>query len=477
MQIKEIFDQVMTYQFTEEEIQQQKEKVFSEIPALDLIAPCKIDEGILRLSEEEKKRYVELYSRENLSICFFIPASGSGSRMFQFLYEFLEEPTDENRSQVERFLNLISEFAFFKQIPKKMQRLIQDQSIDFEEIVSYLLNKEGLGYGHLPKGLIPFHSNDLFILNPFQEQILQGSQLNNDNFSFHFTIQSSFEDEIHRGIKNIEGITGSQFNVSYSEQSVASNSIAFNDEGEICCKNEGELLTRPAGHGALLPQLNSISEELIFIKNIDNVQHFKNSSETTEIWKEIGGMLIDFKNKSKELFENPSVEGLIDLNKDFQVYSEVEIENCTSLNEIRKMLNRPSRVCGMVKNEGQAGGGPFWIKDGNSVSKQIIEKAQISKKGDQYKVMLQSTHFNPVMIALSPISLEGAKFDLEEFGAKDNYFIVKKKHHGQNIRYIELPGLWNGGMAHWNTIFVEIPLHVFSPVKTVLDLLDDAHKA
>lgn len=467
----------MIYQFSEAEIQAQKNKVFNENPSLELVAPCRIGEGILRLSDEDKKHYIDIYTKENASICFFIPASGSGSRMFQFLYEFLEEPTDENRSQVERFLNLISEFAFFKQIPKEIQRAINDQTMDFEEIVSYLLNQDGLGYGHLPKGLIPFHSNDLFILNPFQEQILQGSQLENDNFSFHFTIQSDFEKEIHRGIKNIEGITGSSFNVSFSEQSIASNSIAFKEDGEICCREEGELLTRPAGHGALLPQLNSINEEIIFIKNIDNVQHFKNSSGTTEIWKELGGMLLEFKKQAKKIFESPNKEELLKLNETFEIYSDEEMENCNSANEIRKILNRPTRVCGMVKNEGQPGGGPFWIKDGNVVTKQIVEKAQISKKGDQYKLMLQSSHFNPVMIAASPISLEGLKFDLENFKAENNYFIVRKKHHGQTIRYIELPGLWNGGMAHWNTIFIEIPLSAFSPVKTVLDLLDDAHKA
>jgi hypothetical protein len=165
------------------------------------------------------------------------------------------------------------------------------------------------------------------------------------------------------------------------------------------------------------------------------------------------------------------------LNKRFQVYSLSEISSCTTEQAIRDLLNRPTRVCGMVKNEGQPGGGPFWVNENGIISKQIVEKAQISMKGDQYKLMVQSTHFNPVMIVASPASVSGEKFDLNNFKDDSKYFIVRKKHHGQTIRYIELPGLWNGGMAHWNTLFVEIPSSTFSPVKTVLDLLGEAHKA
>jgi hypothetical protein len=148
----------------------------------------------------------------------------------------------------------------------------------------------------------------------------------------------------------------------------------------------------------------------------------------------------------------------------------------TSDESIVKILNRPIRVCGMVKNEGQPGGGPFWVNDNGVVSKQIVEKAQISMRSDQYRLMVQSTHFNPVMIAASALSLDGEKLDLVDFKDDSKYFIVNKRHHGQKIRFLELPGLWNGCMANWNTIFVEIPSETFSPVKTVLDLLEEAHK-
>lgn len=466
----------MTNPFSNEEIKNQKQKVFGENPSLELLAPCKIGEGIVRLTDEEKKQYELIYTKENVPICFFIPASGSGSRMFQFLYEFLEEPNDENRSQVERFLNSIAEFAFFKQIPKEMQVAIKEQAIDIEKIVSYLLNVEGLGFGHKPKGLIPFHSNDPFILNPFQQQILQGAQLKNDVFSFHFTVQTAFQNEIQEGISQVEGLTGSKFDVSYSEQSFSTNAIAFTEDGEICMDENQQFVTRPAGHGALLSHLNTIQEEIVFIKNIDNVQHYNNSAETLKTWKVLGGLLLSFKKEANELFQKPTIAGLIDLNRKYQLYSPSEMEACKTANEIKSLLNRPTRVCGMVKNEGQAGGGPFWVKEKGVVTKQIVEKAQISMKGEQYKLMVQSTHFNPVMIALSSISLDGKKLELENYMDDSKYFIVRKKHHKQNIRYMELPGLWNGSMARWNTLFVEIPSATFSPVKTVLDLLGNAHK-
>jgi hypothetical protein len=243
----------------------------------------------------------------------------------------------------------------------------------------------------------------------------------------------------------------------------------------VFLNDENEIVSRPAGHGALLLHLNNIDNEIIFIKNIDNVQHPKNIDIAMNTWQELGGVLLQFKEDASEVFLNPTIESLIDLNKKYQVYSESQIEKCKSAEDIRVLLNRPTRVCGMVKNEGQPGGGPFWINDQGMISKQIVEKSQISTKLSQLELMNQSTHFNPVLIATSSISLEGQNFELSKFRDDDKYFIVNKQHHGQKIRFIELPGLWNGGMAFWNTIFVEVPNGAFSPVKTVLDLLGENH--
>ncbi len=460
----------MKYQFTDEEIHDQKLKVFSENPELELIAPCKISEGILRLTSTEKDKYSEIYRKHQTPISFFIPASGSGSRMFQFLYDFLDEPNDENRSQVERFLNSISDFAFFKQIPSEMQTVLQNQSISFEEIVAYLLDQDGLNFGHLPKGLIPFHNNETDILNPFQEQVIHGTELGNTELSFHFTIQLAYENEIQHAIQSIK-----TSKTTFSEQSIETNSIAFKEDGEVCLNSENEIISRPSGHGALLSHLNQIEKEIVFIKNIDNVQHPKNSTEASYSWQVLGGVLLKFKEDASKVFLNPTKESLIELNDNYQLFSNSQIEKCKTSEEIRTLLNRPTRVCGMVKNIGQPGGGPFWINDNGIVSKQIVEKSQISNNVEQNKILIQSTHFNPVLIAASPFSLEGKKLELNEFCDDKKYFIVHKKHHGQKIRFIELPGLWNGGMANWNTIFVEVPNATFSPVKTVLDLLDEAH--
>lgn len=464
----------MRYTFTAAEIEKQRTQLLAENPALELVAPCKIGEGIIRLSDLEWEKYSATFTESNCSVRFFIPASGSGSRMFQFLYDFLNEPNDENRSQVERFLNTITEFAFFKQIPAHTKEVIVQQTIDLSQIVSYLLNEEGLNFGSKPKGLIPFHSNEPFILNPIQEQLIQGSKLNN-NVSFHFTIQEMFENQVKSSIHQLEGLTGSRYSVDFSEQAEATNSIAFNEDYSVCFDEKG-MVTRPSGHGALLPHLNTLEEEFIFIKNIDNVQHYKYSSETIETWKMLGGFLLAFRNDAHTLFNSPTKEGLLQLNNTYQLYSESQLDNCSDAKSIRDLLNRPFRICGMVKNEGQPGGGPFWVNKDGIQSKQIVEKAQISMKGDQYRLMVQSTHFNPVMIVASRKSLTGEWFDLVDFKDESSYFIVQKKHRGQSVRFIERPGLWNGGMAHWNTLFLEIPSSTFSPVKTVLDLLGDAHK-
>lgn len=456
-------------------IEEQKNKVIGAHPEVELISPCTVGEGILQLSSADKKQLIELFEQESFSSTFFIPASGSGSRMFQFLFDFLEEPNEDNRSKVEKFLNHITDFAFFQQLPIEFQKKLKKHDIDLDEFVTFLLKGEGMGYGEMPKGLIPFHKNEPFILTPFQEQILQGMKLKEDKVSFHFTIQAKFEEEIKNGIFQAQGLTGQFYDISFSEQDCNTNSIAFTDEGEPFLSEDGTILMRPAGHGALLENLNKIDSDLVFIKNIDNVQHFSKSNETIAIWKVLGGKLLRYKKEAKKLLKKPTTKGLKELNKQFQLFDPTTIGNLSE-DEIIALLNRPVRVCGMVGNEGQPGGGPFWVNDDGVISKQIIEKAQITMRGKQYRLMVQSTYFNPVMIVASTKNFEGKKFDLRAFKDDSKFFVVKKKYQGQDIRFIELPGLWNGSMAHWNTIFVEIPSTTFSPVKTVLDLLEDAHK-
>lgn len=464
----------MKHTIQQDEIQRQQYAVFSDIPTLHLVAACKIENGIICLEETEKKRLAALFLAQQPTIGFFIPASGSGSRMFEFLYSFLDAPTEENRSQVERFMQAITEFAFYNLLPKEMQSA---ENLPVEELVSYLLDSDKLSFGKLPKGLVPFHRHGPFILNPFQEHIIQGSLLNVENASFHFTIQSEFEANIRKSISPLENLMGTYFSVSFSEQSPATNSIAFNETKEVVRDKNGDVVTRPAGHGALLANLNAREEEVIFIKNIDNVQHFQNAALTQETWAVLGGLLLDFRESAKEVYASPSLDKLKALSAKFQLYSDSELAACKDDSDILELVNRPARVCGMVRNEGQPGGGPFWVSQNGIVSKQIVEKAQISGNKSDAALMVQSTHFNPVMMAISPYSLAGNKLDFMAFNDPSAYFIVHKKQFGQPIRFMEAPGLWNGGMANWNTLFVEIPSETFSPVKTVLDLLKHAHKA
>jgi len=456
-------------------IEQQKNRVLGAHPEVELVSPCKIGDGIVKVTNKEHQYLVSIFDKEDFSSCFFIPASGSGSRMFQFLFDFLEEPNDDNRSNVERFLNHITDFAFFQQLPIEIRKKLKEQDIDLDDFVSYLLKEHGMGYGDLPKGLIPFHKSDPFILTPFQEQILQGMKMKEENVTFHFTIQSRFEEAIEKGISQAQGLTGQLYSVSFSEQNKETNAIAFKEDGEPYTFDDGGVLERPAGHGALLDNLNEIDSDLIFIKNIDNVQHLSKSDEAISNWKMLGGALIEFKNEVKKWIANPSFAEFERINKKHQLYDPSIVRELT-INEMKDFLNRPTRVCGMVRNEGQAGGGPFWIKEDGVVTKQIVEKAQITMRGKQYKLMVQSTHFNPVMIVASTKDYSGKKFDLNEYKDDSKFFVVKKKYRGQDIKFTELPGLWNGSMAHWNTIFIEIPSSTFSPVKTVLDLLEVAHK-
>jgi hypothetical protein len=462
----------------EQLIKIQKDKVAFDNPKLNIVSPCKIGNGILQLTTEEWRKYQKDIQTTEASIGVFIPASGSGSRMFEFLFDFLNNPTEYNRSAVERFLNQLPKFAFFQYLPKNLQSKLLNFEISLEDFVAFLLDDKGMGFGELPKGLIPFHIQDPFVLNAIQEHIVQSNLLNADILLFHFTIQRKFEDNFKTTIKQIEGLTGNQFNVSYSEQAVETDSFVFDINGELVLDEHGNALRRPAGHGALIGNLQQLNSELIFVKNIDNVQHYSKSKKSIELWSALGSLLLSFRKKLMELKKAPSIDKLKQINDNFQVYTPSEIDSVNTETDILKLINRPIRVCGMVRNEGQPGGGPFLVEDENGViSKQIVEKAQISLIGEQYKQMIQSTHFNPVMMALCIFDLDGIKFNLLDFRDESKYFIVSKKQKGKEVRFVELPGLWNGGMANWNTIFIEVPNETFSPVKTILDLLNEPHLA
>lgn len=466
----------MEIKITSDSIETQRKLINKVQPEINLIGPCRLNEGIIRHSDFEKNRYKIKFENNPGSICYFVPASGSGSRMFNFLYEFLVRPSEASRSKTERFLNAIESFAFFELLPYKLKKKVREYDISLDDFVSYLLKPEGLGLGTIPKGLVPFHRSRSFILNAFQEQFLQGLSLKEEKINFHFTINKKHENKIKSALNSIQQLTGRDCNIQLSEQDPLTNSLAFDSKGNVVKDHHGEMLQRPSGHGALLKNLNTIEEDIIFIKNIDNVQHESQSQSSIENLKYLGGMLDLFKTELKQAISGDDARiQLSKLNLQYH-FSHPDFDfDKMSDDEIKAFVYRPIRVCGMVRNEGQPGGGPFWEKKEGQLSKQIIEKSQISQNEKLYRLMVQGQYFNPVLMAVSIKDIDGNKLDITQFSDPEKYFIVEKHFHDKEIRYIEQPGLWNGGMANWISIFVEVPTETFTPVKNVLDLLNKAH--
>jgi len=459
-----------------EEIQilKQKEHIFNGVPVLDVVRPCRIDDGIIQLTSEEEIQFKLRFELLHKHLSFFIPASGSGSRMFQFLYDYLNQTTETNQAQTEQFIRRISSFAFYKSFPAEVKEKVENFTWSIEDLIAYVLGEDGLNFGLYPKGLIPFHSLGPFILNPFQEQLIQGSNLVKRPIDFHFTIQSKFEKHFQSAIHSLSEMTGDEYSVTYSEQNPNTNSYAFYSDGTLALGDDGEPIRRPAGHGTLLTNLASIKSDYVLVKNIDNLQHFSQSEASTAQWKILVGLLDELKEAFSILENQPSLVEFELLNKRFQFLPENELK---SEAELIHLISRPMRVCGMVRNEGQPGGGPFYVQKNGETRKQIVEKVQLANTDKVNALLMQSTHFNPVMMVLDFKDSQGNAYDLTNFAEEDSYFVVEKNHQGKTIQFIEQPGLWNGGMSNWNTIFIEIPNDVFTPVKTVLDLLQPSHQS
>lgn len=442
-----------------EELILQKKQVFSSDCKVNLSAACTPGNGILVLSELEKQKAIQDYTSSSVKPVFFIPASGSGSRMFQFLFEWLESKSET--TLVKSFFDRVEGMPFFKANKLELK--------DKEAFVRQLLDTSQLNLGERPKGLVPFHEENGVYITAFQDQVRQAFQLTQNETKINFTIQPQFENEIKLHLKSLN--LPVQLNFSYQEE--MTNAFCFDENQELIEVN-GVPLRRPAGHGALLDNLNEIDSDIILIKNIDNVQHTSKSVLTVDTWKEATGVLIQFQRELKELSNNYSLEKLNALNSAYQFLSTTEVAEMNE-SKLDVLVNRPSRVCGMVKNEGEPGGGPFWVEANGKVTKQIIEKIQISINSDQQEIVAGSTHFNPVFIVASKTDCNGKRLDLMSFRDDEAFFVVEKSQQGKKVFYRELPGLWNGAMSNWNTIFLDIPSETFSPVKAIVDLTKSAH--
>lgn len=462
-------------------IEEQRKLLEAGNPKIDISRACRIEDGIQRIQDEEELGLIRLFEKKakNLSICFFVPASGSGSRMFSFLYDFLKAQGDQSSEELtQHFLNKIESFAFYNKLPQRLKDDIATGDFNFEELIEYLLEKEGLSFSNLPKGLIPFHSYGSFMITPIQEHLIQGYYLGGNECTFHFTINENYKTQILKNKEILEEFTGLKYNLDWSIQDPTTNSVAFN-ENLTPLEIDGKVVTRPSGHGALLHNLNSIDSDIVFIRNIDNIQHSDKSETSIRTRKLLGAKLIDFRESVKQILQGLEIDFEVTEKIDFLNHTfnlRLSDEQITDKEFMKSYLNRPMRICGMVVNEGQPGGGPFWVKNSNGIEqRQIIEKAQLSTQTDQLKLVTRSTHFNPNEIVCYLKDYKGNKFNLLDFANSEQYFVVKKKMNGQDITFIENPGLWNGGMANWLTLFYEIDAKCFSPVKTVLDLLKKPH--
>ena len=459
----------------EESIQFQQQALQKGAPILPVVRSCRVGDGILSLSEEEQERLRAVASSFEDAIQFLIPASGSGSRMFAFLEEYLAQPSLELAEKAERFFSRLPEFALFRKLPAPMQNAYQTGSLTLAELIHFLLNPAGLNYGQKPKALIPFHIHEPIILNAFQEHLSQNQQITAGSIAYHFTIQDEFKAVFLEDISSLSTLTSSAYDVSFSSQNKDTNAFVFDVNLTIVKDENGQPLRRPAGHGTLLQNLAALNAKYILVKNIDNIQHYTQKQASIENWQVLLGLQIEVRSALLRFVENMDIEGCKQWNQRMGLFESERLDSL-DINEWVELLNRPLRVCGMVRNNGQPGGGPFYMEYNGMLTKQIVEKVQLTSHPKASQLLLQSAYFNPVLMVLSPCNLKDEPHDLSQFADPSSYLIVEKIHQGKAIGFIEQPGLWNGAMAHWNTLFVEVPSEAFSPVKTVLDLLDFAHQ-
>ena len=365
----------------------------------------------------------------------------------------------------------------------------------YKTVVDYLLNDKGLGYGQLPKGLLLFHKYGGTQRTPLEEHLVEGALYANCNgvVHLHYTVSPEHKNLFEDCVNHVKGEYESKFNVrycvSFSVQKPSTDTIAVNPDNTPFRNSDGSLLFRPGGHGALIENLNDVDADIVFIKNIDNVVLDKFKEDTVTYKQLLAGVLVSLQTKAFEylrLLESGQFDD--DTLKEIVRFLEQELcchkpgindlEGAELVAYLKKKLNRPMRVCGVVKNVGEPGGGPFlaYNSDG-TVSLQILESSQIDKDNSDYtKMFTEGTHFNPVDLVCATKDYNGDKFNLPDFVDRSTGFISSKSKNGKELKALELPGLWNGAMSDWNTVFVEVPLSTFNPVKTVNDLLREQHQ-
>ncbi|WP_269221683.1 DUF4301 family protein [Flavobacterium sp. IMCC34518] len=478
-----------------------------------LVQPATINNGILKLSEAEFEQKANLFdaNKNTFKIKKFVPASGAASRMFKFLSTFLNEFDFGNETinayinrkkdtELSLFIVGMDKFSFFEAVDLKLKEIYPDFNAlerDYKNyyFIKMLLSPKYFDFANKPKGILPFHKYETHVATPIEEHLYECAfyAASNNQSNLHLTVtenhQTQFEDIIKKEKGKIEAKSNTNIEVSYSYQKMETDTIAVDAKNKPFRNEKGMLVFRPGGHGALIENLNAIDADVVFIKNIDNV--IQNNIQQISFYKKaLAGVLIELQFQifgflktldNKEVDSISINEILVFLKKQLNIewnddFHEFKLKN--QISKLKEILNKPIRVCGMVINEGEPGGGPFWVRgtDGR-LTLQIVETSQVDLNNkQQLKILANATHFNPVDLVCGLKNYKGESFDLKRFVDPNSGFIVHKNHAGIDLKAYELPGLWNGAMANWLTVFVEVPLFTFNPVKTVNDLLKQAHQ-
>ena len=490
---------------SEQQIETQLGQFKTGFPFLKLEAAAAIGKGIVAPDEASRKSYVEAwqqYKAAGRKVVKFVPASGAASRMFKDMFAFVDADYDVPTTDFEKkYFDNIEKFAFYDELDavcrKNEGKGIKELMAagQYKAVAANMLKADGLNYGQLPKGLLLFHSYAEGPRTPMEEHLVEGAlyAASNGEAHVHFTVSHEhmefFKQKVAQKADFYAQKYGIRYDITFSEQKPSTDTIAANPDGTPFRNADGSLLFRPGGHGALIENLNEIDADVIFVKNIDNVVPDRLKADTVE-WKQIiAGVLVTLQQKAFDYlrlldtgkYTHEQIEEIIRFVQQDLCCRKADIkqlEDAELVIYLRKKLNRPMRVCGVVKNVGEPGGGPFltYNQDG-TVSLQILESSQIDKSNKEYLEMFtKGTHFNPVDLVCAVKDYKGNAFDLPKYVDPTTGFISQKSKSGKELQALELPGLWNGAMSDWSTVFVEVPLSTFNPVKTVNDLLREQHQ-
>ncbi len=481
--------------------------------------PCTLGDGIQQISLAELEHYIQLHEGAALEGRFvkFVPASGAASRMFKLPFEiYTQNPApsiEEIREQAGKgdqkakdflcFREGIRRLAFFEDLKATVEgkgfpvgKLLEEDR--WQEFLKYLLTEEGLNYGALPKGLLKFHRYPSGNRTALEEHLVEAIHTVRDRKGIcrvHLTVSPEDEEAFRQYFERIRSLYEQQFRcvleVTFSVQQHSTDTIAVDLENRPFREKEGRLLFRPGGHGALLSNLADIGGDLIYLKNIDNILPDR-LREPTILWKKVlGGLLVEIQKTvygyMRQLTEGSKDTRLFESAMDFaanrllvlrpEAFKQWTAEKKRDF--LVNRLNRPLRVCGMVRNEGEPGGGPFWVEGkGGNLSLQIVEGADVDpQSSEQQAIWGSSTHFNPVDLVCAVNDFHGNPLPLKDYVNPETVLISQKSKDGRDLKSLELPGLWNGAMAEWNTLFIEVPITTFNPVKTINDLLKSEHQS